>query len=150
MEGADSAADGARLRISGRLSVAADSISEAFVTASGPGGQNVNKVATAVQLRFALNDAGLPPRVARRAAELAGNALTKGGEILIRAETHRTREANRREARERLLALLQKAAAPQKRRRPTRPSLSAKRKRTDRKVQRGRTKAARQRPALSD
>ncbi|MGB7406633.1 MAG: alternative ribosome rescue aminoacyl-tRNA hydrolase ArfB, partial [Pacificimonas sp.] len=123
---------------------------ETFVMASGPGGQNVNKVATAVLLRFDLTEAPFPAAVKRRIAAMAGNRLTNDGDLLIRAEGHRTREANRREARQRLLTLLTKAHIRPKRRIPTRVGKGAKRRGTDAKVRRGRTKALRGRPARDD
>ena len=84
---------------------------ERFVAASGPGGQNVNKVATAVQLRVNIYRLGLPPRIFHRLQDLAGSRLNAAGEIVIDARNHRTQEANRREARERLGALIEEALA---------------------------------------
>ena len=137
---------GKRLRFGRSLTISEDALEERFVQSSGPGGQNVNKVATAVQLRFGLWGSRLPQAVKRRAAELAGSKLTKDGDILIRANEHRSLSANREAARARLLALLEQAAEPPRRRVKTRASRAAKRRRVDRKVQRGRVKALRATP----
>jgi ribosome-associated protein len=98
-----------------------------FVRGSGPGGQNVNKVASAVQLRWdAMGSPALTQAVKHRLARLAGQRLTDQGEILIEAGAHRSQRRNRREALERLLRLIRRAATPPKPRRPTRPPRSAK------------------------
>lgn len=89
---------------------------ESFVTASGPGGQNVNKVATAVQLRVNIYALALPPPIFHRLKDLSGNRLNKVGDILIIARNHRTQEANRRDARERLIALIEEALKEPKKR----------------------------------
>jgi ribosome-associated protein len=105
-----------------------------FVRGSGPGGQNVNKVATTVQLRWdAMGSPALTNPVKLRLARLAGQRLTDKGEILIEAGEHRSQQRNRREALDRLLRLIRRAAAPPKPRRPTRPSQAAKARRVDRK-----------------
>jgi|TARA_R100000501_G_scaffold15113_1_gene27371 ribosome-associated protein len=135
-----------RLSIGRGLSIGEDELKESFVRASGPGGQNVNKVSTAISLRFDLTASALPEPVKRRAASAAGQRLTKAGEIVMRADTHRTLAANREAARARLLALLTEAAIPPRFRVKTKPSRSARAKRVDRKVVRGRKKALRQRP----
>lgn len=90
---------------------------ESFIAASGPGGQNVNKVASAVQLRVNIYRLGLPPQIFHRLKQLAGSRLNAAGEIVIDARNHRTQEANRREARERLAALVDTACKPVKKRR---------------------------------
>lgn len=118
-------------------------LSERFLAGSGPGGQHANKVATACQLRLNVWTLGLPPAVYRRLKRLAGARLTTGGELVVLARSHRTREANRAEARERLEALVAEAHDLPKRRRQTRPSAGAKARRADSKVARGRVKEGR-------
>jgi len=116
---------------------------EKFLAASGPGGQNVNKVATAVQLRCDVFRLGLAPEVYARLKSLAGSRMTGDGEIVLTARTHRTQEANRAEARARLAALIARAHERQAKRVKTRPSRAAKAKRVDAKKQRGSVKAGR-------
>lgn len=119
-----------------------------FIRSAGPGGQNVNKLSTAVQLRFDVEGSpSLPERVKRRLALFAGSRLTSGGELLIEARRFRTRERNRRDALDRLTALIRKAAHRPKTRRPTKPSKAAKRARLESKLRRGRTKELRRKPA---
>ena len=119
--------DGAKLDIRGDEFILESELEEQFIRSSGPGGQNVNKVATAVQLRIdVLNAAGLSARTRERALKLAGQRATKEGEILIEAGRFRTQEMNRADARERLVELLVRAAEPPpKPRKKTRPSKGA-------------------------
>lgn len=116
---------------------------ESFIAASGPGGQNVNKVATAVQLRVNIYELALPPRTFHRLKDLAGNRLNAAGEIVIDARNHRTQEANRREARERLAELLENAQREPKKRAKTRLNRVGKTARLKEKKARGTVKANR-------
>ncbi len=118
-------------------------LSEKFLAASGPGGQNVNKVATACQLRCDVFALGLAPDVYRRLKTLAGSRMTEAGEIVITARAHRTQEANREEARERLAELIDKAHVRPVRRVKTKPSRAAKAKRVDEKKARSGVKSKR-------
>ncbi|TIX48930.1 alternative ribosome rescue aminoacyl-tRNA hydrolase ArfB [Alteraurantiacibacter aquimixticola] len=116
---------------------------ESFIAASGPGGQNVNKVATAVQLRVNIYALGLPPQIFHRLKELAGSRLNNAGDIVIDARNHRTQEANRREARERLTALIDEACKPPKQRKKVRVNRVGKVKRLQHKKEHSQKKANR-------
>src|SRR5947207_4669458 len=119
-------------------------IEESFVRASGPGGQNVNKVSSAGQLRFDLSGSrSLPEKVRERLARLAGHRLTRDGVIVITAQRYRTQERNRQDALDRLVALIRRAAVPPTPRRPTRPSAAAKERRLQAKARRTATKERR-------
>jgi ribosome-associated protein len=120
-----------------------EALSETFLAASGPGGQNVNKVATACQLRCDVFRLGLAPDVYARLKELAGSRMTSTGEIVITARQHRSQEANREEARRRLAQLVARAHVRPAKRKKTRPSRAAKAKRVDSKKQRGAVKQGR-------
>ena len=120
-----------------------EALSETFLAASGPGGQNVNKVATACQLRCDVFRLGLAPDVYQRLKSLAGSRMTAAGEIVITARSFRTQEANREDARARLAELIGKAHVRQAKRRPTRPSKAAKAKRVDAKKARSSVKEGR-------
>ena len=120
-----------------------DALSERFLAATGPGGQNVNKVATACQLRVDVFKLGLSPHAYARLKTLAGSRMTSGGELLITARRFRSQESNRADARDRLAELLAQAHIVQAKRKPTRPGKAAKARRVDAKKQRGAVKHGR-------
>ncbi|HYZ49107.1 MAG TPA: alternative ribosome rescue aminoacyl-tRNA hydrolase ArfB [Sphingomonas sp.] len=120
-----------------------EALDERFLAATGPGGQNVNKVATAVQLRLDVFALGLRPDVYARLKQLAGSRWTKEGEIVVTARAHRTQEANRQEARERLAELVGRAHIAPAKRKATKPSKAAKARRVDAKKGRSAVKAGR-------
>jgi ribosome-associated protein len=133
------------IQITDSIVIDENEIVEEFVRASGPGGQNVNRVATAVQLRFDItNSDSLPEYVRRRLLRLGGSRVTRDGILVIDARRFRTQEQNRRDARERLIALVRKAADKPKPRRETKPTAASKRKRIEEKRRRSRIKQKRQ------
>ncbi len=139
------------IEITGTISLDPREIEESFIRSPGPGGQNVNKVATAVQLRFDLRRSpSLPEEVRARAERLAGRRLTKDGVVVITAARFRSQERNREDALARLVALLRKAARPPVPRKPTRPSAGAKRRRLDDKTRRGAIKRLRRTKPAED
>ncbi len=122
-------------------------IQESFIRSSGPGGQNVNKVSSAVQVRLDLRREGsLPASLRERAEALGGRRVTAEGVLVITAQTHRSQDRNRLDAQERIVALLRAAAIRPVLRRDTKPSFSARKKRVEAKVQRGETKRLRAPP----
>ena len=130
------------------IAIAEEELSEEFIRASGPGGQNVHKVSSAVQLRFdARRSPNLPEGVRARLERLAGHRLTQEGVIVITAQRFRTRERNREDALERLLALIREAAIPPPPpRRPTKPTLGSKTRRLEGKARRAGVKQMRGKP----
>jgi ribosome-associated protein len=131
------------IQITPALAIDERYLEERFVRASGPGGQNVNKVATAVELRFDVRAAGLPPDIETRLIALAGTRMSTAGVLLIDSRAHRTQGQNREEARTRLIALLQQAAHRPKKRRPTRPGAGARERRLTTKKLRAKVKEQR-------
>jgi ribosome-associated protein len=138
------------IRITDSIALEEREIEERFVRASGPGGQNVNKVASAVQLRFDVRASSLPPDVQDRLIALAGHRATADGVILIDSREHRTQMQNREAAQARLVALVQHAARRPKTRRPTKPRAGAREKRLVSKKRRGAIKAGRRRGPGAD
>jgi ribosome-associated protein len=133
------------IKITDSIRIDEADIQERFIRASGPGGQNVNKVATAVELRYNIRGSSLPTDVQERLMAFAGKRLTGDGMLLIDSRAHRSQLQNREDARKRLVALLKRAAVRPKKRRPTRPKRAAKEARLESKKRRGAVKELRSR-----
>lgn len=132
------------IRVNAQIELDEREIQEDFVRASGPGGQNVNKVSTAVQLRFDVaRSPSLPDAVRERLTAIAGRRMTQDGVLIIEAERYRSQRRNRDDALERLIELIREACEVDKPRRPTRPTLASKKRRLDSKQRRGETKKLR-------
>src|SRR5207248_9079108 len=138
------------IRIGSGIEIDERELEERFIRASGPGGQNVNKLSTAVQLRFDVRRSpSLPDGVRARLERLAGRRLTRDGVLVISAQRHRTQERNRQDALDRLIDLIRAAAVEPKPRRPTRPTLGARKRRLESKRRHAGTKRLRgEKPAL--
>lgn len=133
----------AMIPVTDQIAIDEREIEERFVRSSGPGGQNVNKVSSAVELCFDVRASSLPPDVKERLTSLAGHRMTDAGVLVIDSREHRTQPLNREAARARLIALIQHAARRPKRRRPTRPTGASRERRLDAKRRRGAVKAGR-------
>jgi ribosome-associated protein len=132
------------LRITSQIAIDETELDETFIRASGPGGQNVNKLSSAVQLRFDVRHSpSLPEGVRTRLERLAGKRLTREGVLVITAQRHRTQERNRADARERLIELIREAATPPVPRRPTRPTRASRERRIESKKRRATIKGLR-------
>lgn len=139
------------IEITSSVSINESEIQIDFIRASGPGGQNVNKVSTAAQLRFDIrNSPSLEPEVKERLVKIAGNRVTEDGVLLIEAKRYRTQEQNRLDALQRLVTLVQQALERPRTRRKTRPTLASKQKRLQAKRQRSEKKRLRSRSSLDD
>ncbi len=132
------------MRVTDSISIDDSELDEDFIRSSGPGGQNVNKLSTAVQLRFDVRRSpSLPNDVALRLMQLAGSRLTKDGVLIITAQSHRTQERNRQDARDRLIDLIRQAAVAPVKRRKTKPTKASREKRLESKKRRGSIKGMR-------
>ena len=132
------------LRINSRLLIPQDEFRTSFIRASGPGGQHVNKSSTAVQMRFdVLNSPSLSDEIRHRLIQIAGNRMTSGGELIVTAQRFRSREQNRRDALQRIAALIRRATIVPRKRRRTKPSSAERKRRLDDKRKRGERKKLR-------
>ncbi len=131
------------LQISNKVTIADEEIEIKAIRSQGAGGQNVNKVSTAIHLRFDINASSLPEYYKERLLALSDHRITKEGVVNIKSQESRSQEANREEALERLKALIQSVAVTEKKRRPTKPTKSSQKKRMDSKTKRGKIKAMR-------
>ena len=139
------------IRVTDRIAIDESEIAETFVRSSGPGGQNVNKLSTAVQLRFDVRHSpSLPDDVRMRLERLAGKRLTRDGVLVLIAQSHRTQERNRADALDRLAELIRAAAVRPVPRRATKPTKAARRRRVDEKKRRGSIKALRGSQGFND
>jgi ribosome-associated protein len=137
------------IQVTPSIAIDESEIEESFVRASGPGGQHVNKVSSAVQLKFdARHSKSLPDDVAVRLMKLAGSRLTQDGVIVIVAQAQRSQKRNREEALERLLEMIRAAAIRPEKRRPTKPTKASKERRLEAKVRRSSIKSARSKPGM--
>lgn len=132
------------IEITKQIFLTLSEIKFSFIASPGPGGQNVNKVATAVQLRFdVVHSSSLPEEVRARLINLLGNRLTKEGELIIHANRHRTQNRNKQDALDRLCQLIKRASIPPKKRKKTKPTFASKQRRLDTKKLQGKKKALR-------
>ena len=131
------------IRLSNHISISGDEIDISAIRAAGSGGQNVNKVSTAIHLRFDIKKSSLPDFYKQRLLSISDQRITADGVIIIKAQTHRTQEKNRQDALTRLKDLITAATVVKKSRRATKPTKGSQRRRVDKKVKKGRTKSLR-------